>query len=366
MKFTVLQQDLLPYLQAVSRSVGSKSTLPVLDNILLATEGSVLKIAATNLEIGVIKYIPVEVLDAGEVTVPAKTIVDIVSGLKQERIEIESDSTNITITSGKFKAKISGIPSNEFPVIPLSSNKGVSFDKETLQSCSQILFASAVDEGRPILTGILTQTNGEWLDFVATDGFRLAHRRVKLNDNTTSFKSLIPRKTYEEMLKVLSEDQSSEISISTSDNQNQAIFNCGSTVISSRLIEGTFPSWEKIIPTNIVSKAKVVKDELLKAVKLAAVFARNESNVVIIKTRQNKLLIESSAKELGSQENEIEGEVGGEEIQIAFNAKFLLDAINNCPSTDIQMQFSGSLSPTLIKPNDDLGLEYIVMPVRLN
>lgn len=366
MRFNVLQQDLLPALQAASRSVGSKSALPVLDNILLSTDGNNLKIAATNLEIGIIKFIPVDVIEAGEVTVPAKTFLEIVSGLKQVKLEIEADVSNLTISAGKFKATINGIPSTEFPIIPLAEDKGVTFTKEILQSCAQILFASAVDEGRPILTGILTQADGEKLDFVATDGFRLAHRQIKLEDKGVSFKNLIPRKTFEEVVRILSEYNVGQVSISTSKNQNQAIFDFGSTKVSSRLIEGNFPAWERIIPSKIIVNAVVDKDELLKAIKLASVFARTESNVVIIKTQPNKMVIEASAKDLGNQQNEIEAKIEGADLQIAFNAKFLLDAINNCPGSSLQIEFSGELSATLIKSVGFEGLQFIVMPVRIS
>lgn len=366
MKFTVLQQDFLPAIQTVARSIGSKSALPVLDNILLSIEENRLKISATNLEIGIIKFIPVEVVEAGDVTVPAKTLVDIIAGLKQVKLEIESSNNIIVISAGKFKAKINGMPSSEFPVIPLTSSEGVSFEKSSLQSCAQILFASAVDEGRPILTGILTQASNGFLDFIATDGFRLAHKRVSIEDKNLNFKSLIPRKTYEEVIKILAEENTSVVKISTSGSLNQAIFDFGNTTISSRLIEGNFPVWEKIIPTQIVSKLKIEKTELLKAMKLAAVFARSESNVIVIKLSKNGIQINSSAKELGNQENEVEGMVEGEDLEIAFNAKFLIDAISNCPSEEVDISFSGALSSTLIKPIGDFGLEYIVMPVRLN
>lgn len=366
MKFTVLQQDFLLPLQQVARSVGVRSSLPVLDNILLATDGPRLKIAATNLEIGIIKYINVDVSESGEITVPAKTIVELVSGLKQSKVDIEADSNILTISSGKFKATINGIPSAEFPVIPLSDSKGVTFKKDILKSCAQILFASAVDEGRPTLTGILTQTNNGHLDFVATDGFRLAHRQVKMSGDTVSFKSLIPRKTYEEIVHIMSEEDMDEVSISTSQNQNQAIFDFGNTIVSSRLIEGNFPSWEKIIPTSAVTRAMMDKEELLKAIKLAAIFARNEANVVVLKTSAGKISIESSTKELGSQQNEVEGQVEGEDLVVAFNAKFLLDAINAAPATQLTIEFSGALSPALIKPMGVEGLQYVVMPVRLN
>ncbi|MBI2196153.1 DNA polymerase III subunit beta [Candidatus Daviesbacteria bacterium] len=366
MKFSCLQQDLLPVLQAVARSVGVRSTLPVLDNILLSVENQKLKAAATNLEIGVIKYLKVEAETPGEITVPAKTLVDLISSLGQAKVSLISEGGLLTVQSGKLKASINGIAAAEFPAIPLSDESGISFPKEAFLTSSQILFASAIDEGRPILTGILTEASSGKLDFVATDGFRLAHRQVELPKGKYQFKSLIPRRTFEELLRIMSEEEAEEVSIATSQNQNQVVFNLGSTIVSSRLIEGQFPAWGKIIPEKIVARAVVVKDEFLKGVKLAAIFAKNEANVVVLTTKKGLLKLESHAKELGSQENEVEGEMEGEELTIAFNTKFLLDAISNAPSSQIMMEFSGALSAVLIKPVGVVGLEYIVMPVRLS
>ena len=366
MKFIVLQQDLLPVISSVARVSGVHSTLPVLENILLSAQGNKLKVAATNLEIGVIKYLPVEVIESGEITIPAKTLVELVSGLKQAKVTFEGNEAQITISCDKFKASLNGIPSAEFPVIPLSEGDGVSFKKEILELSSQILFAAAVDEGRPTLTGILTQTTGDKLDFVATDGFRLAHRQVKMEDSKVKFKSIIPRRTFEEVLRILAEENSEEVKISISENQNQIIFDFGDYVVSSRLIEGSFPAWEKIIPTKIVARAIIDKEELLKDIKLASVFAKNEGNVIVMKITPGTLQLSSSAKEIGSQENELEGEIEGSELQIAFNAKFLQDAISASSATQLSIEFSGPLSPALIKPIGQEGLQYIVMPVKLN
>lgn len=366
MKFTVLQQDLLPHLQAVARSVGVRSTLPVLDNVLLAIEDNKLKIAATNLEIGVIKYINVNSEEPGEITVPARTLVELISGLGPNKVSINAKEEVLTIESGKFKASINGIAAAEFPAIPLSSEKGVSFAREVFLTSSQIIFASAVDEGRPVLTGILIDASDNKLDFVATDGFRLAHRRVDLPKDSPQFKSLIPRRTFEEVLRIISEEDIDEINISQSQNQNQVVFTLGSTIVSSRLIEGQFPAWGKIIPEKIAARALVEKEELLKAVKLAAVFSKNETNIVILNIQKGILKLESHTKEVGSQENEITGEIEGEELTIAFNTKFILDAISNSPSTQVMIEFSGGLSATLIKPVGVEGLEYIIMPVRLS
>ena len=366
MKFTILQQDLLPSLQSVSRSAGVHSTLPVLGNLLLSIEDKKLKVAATNLEIGVIKYIPVIDETPGEITVPAKTLVDLISGLGQSQITLEQTGEVLNVQSGKFKASINGMSAAEFPAIPVSKNPGISFPKDVFLNSSQILFAAAVDEGRPVLTGILIDIKDAKLDFVATDGFRLAHRQIALPKDATTFKSLIPKKTFEEVLRIISEQDVDEVSIATSENQNQVIFTLGQTIVSSRLIEGQFPAWEKIIPQKIVGRALIEKDQLIKAVKLASVFAKNEANIVVLKTSKGSLAFKSSAKEIGSQENEIEGEVSGEELQIAFNTKFLLDAVSNIPTQQVMIEFSGALSASLIKPIGEEGLEYIVMPVRLS
>lgn len=369
MKISILQQDLSPPLQAVSRSIGVRSQLPVLDNVLLSVEGSKLKLAATNLEIGVIKYVSVEVISSGEITVPAKTLLEIISGLGPTRIDIEAEGEVLTIKSGKFKATINGIAASEFPAIPVSEGEGVDFDKSAFLESQQILFASAVDEGRPVLTGVLTESSQGKLDFVATDGFRLAHRRVKLETDADSFKSLIPRRTFEEVIRIISEEDLSEeekVNLSSSKGQNQIIFTVGQTIVSSRLIEGQFPSWEKIIPTEIKTRVTLEKEQMMKALKLAAVFAKNEANVITLTSQEGKLGLKSQAKELGSQENEIDSQIEGDPIQIAFNAKFLTDAISSCPSAQIMIEFSGPLSACLIKPIGIEGLEYIVMPVRLS
>jgi DNA polymerase III subunit beta len=365
MKFSVLQQDLLPVLQAVSRSIGVKATLPVLSNVMLSLEKGKLRVAATNLEIGVIKYLSVEQEEEGQVTVPARTIDEILASLPASKVEIQSQGEVLVIKSGKFKASINGISSSEFPAIPMPNGEGVTFNKEILLSSGQILFAAASDEGRPVLTGILTEAKNELLELVATDGFRLAHRQIKL-PASASLKTLIPKKTFEEVIRVLGEEEAETVGISTSQDQNQVVFTIGSTTVSSRLIEGQFPNWEKIVPKTFVGRAVVEKETLLKAVKLAAIFAKNESNIVTMKVGDGKLTLTSEARELGNQENEVDAQIEGEPLQIAFNAKFLQDAISASSSSQLMIEFSGPLSPALIKPMGVEGLEYIIMPVRLS
>lgn len=367
MKLTILQQDLLPPSQALTRSTGAKN-LPVLQNILLSTAGAKLKLSATNLEIGVIKTVPAEVLEQGEITVPARTLLEVLSSLGEQKLDLEVKGEQLKVSTKNFSASINGISASEFPQIPLSSEKGVVVDCDLLsKTLPQITFAAASDEGRPVLTGILTEIKKETIEFVATDGFRLAHKKTNVETVGPTFKALIPKKTFEEVTRLLGEEQEDgEVELTTSDSQNQAIFKIGQTQLSSRLIEGQFPAWEKIIPSQFENRTILDKGQFLKAVKLASVFARDTSNIIKVETLEGKVRLSSEAKELGSQETEIEAQTEGGLLVIAFNSKFLIDVLSACPTSQVLIEFSGNLSPALIKPVGEEGLEYVVMPIRLS
>ncbi|MDO8639263.1 MAG: DNA polymerase III subunit beta [Candidatus Daviesbacteria bacterium] len=366
MKFTILQQDLMPTLQAVARSTGVRSQLPVLGNILLQAESGKLKLSATNLEIGVVKFINAEILEEGEVTVPAKTFVEVITNLSGEKLSISAGTDQIEISTPTFSSKLNGISATEFPSIPLLGKDTVSIESEILvKSLPEIIFAAAMDDGRPTLTGILTEIKDKKLQLVATDGYRLAHKIVPIAE-TAFFKALVPKRTFEEIVRLISEDSADLVKIAVSEDNNQMIFSFGNTQVSSRLIEGQFPAWEKIIPEKVITKVILERSGFLKAVKLAAVFSRNEANIVKLNCLEGKIILSSEAKELGSQEKQVEAEKTGEEINIAFNTKFLIDAFSNLNTTKVAMEFSGILSATLIKPIGEEGLQYIVMPVNLS
>ncbi len=356
----------MPALSAVARSSGVRAQLPVLSNILLQTEAGRLKLSATNLEVGVVKYVKAEIVEEGEVTVPAKTLVEVVANLSGEKIEFSTASDILEVVTPSFSSKISGISASEFPTIPLTGKEAVVIEAPLIsKSLPQVVFSAAVDDGRPILTGILTEIKDGNLRLVATDGYRLAHKIVP-TPKDISFKALVPRRTFEEIVRLISEEETDQVKISVSDDQNQVVFSFGNTEFSSRLIEGQFPAWEKIIPSEPKARVVVDKNEILKAVKLASVFARNEANIVKLQNLPGKLLLTSEAKEVGQQKKEVEAQVEGEEVQIAFNTKFLLDVLSAISSSQVIIELSGNLSAALFKPMGDEGLEYIVMPVNLS
>lgn len=366
MRLTVPQADLLPALQSVSRSVGIRSTLPVLANVLIQADDNQLVLSSTNLEIGVIKTLKAEISEPGAVTIPAKTLVEVIASLSGEIVTLEASEAQIHISTKKFKASLNGIPATEFPNIPLASEGGISINPKVLQQAlPEITFAAASDDGRPILTGILTQLKKSTLELVATDGFRLSHKTLPV-DQTTDLDVLIPRRTFEEVVRLISEEKTdTTLEIATSEGQNQIVFKIGDTQLSSRLIEGQFPNWERIVPTTFESTATVDRSDLLKAVKLASVFARDNSNIIRISCSSEGLTLTSEAKELGGQETQIEATVEGKDLTVAFNSRFLIESLSSCPGDQVVIQFSGSLSPALIKPIKEAGLEYVIMPVRL-
>lgn len=368
MHLKILQQDLIGPLQSVTRSVGVKANLPVLSNILLQSKDSKLIISATNLEVGVIKVINATILEDGSITVPAKTLNEIVNSLSGLEIEFITESEILKIQAGKFKANLNCMSASEFPVIPIDQERTVHVPKEIFkETIPQISFATAVDEGRPVLTGVLTEIKENKLEVVATDGFRLAHKTYYQDElKDINFKALIPRKSLDELVRLINEEEAEVVNLSTTDNQNQVVFRIGSTILSSRLIEGNFPDWNKIIPKLFVSKTLLNKEELIKNLKLASVFARGEANVIRLIITNSMIKIISETKELGHQDAEISAEISGEDLEIAFNLRYLMDAVNACPGDQISIQFSGNLSPTLIKPTTEENLEYIVMPLKVN
>ncbi|MCL4366755.1 DNA polymerase III subunit beta [Patescibacteria group bacterium] len=366
MRFKILQQDLWPSLQSVARSAGVRAQLPVLGNILISTDQDKLKLSATNLEIGVVKTLKAENSEVGEVTVPAKTLVEIVANLSGEQLEFESTADQLKISSPSFSSQINGIAATEFPTIPLSGKAAVKISPQILiSSLPQVAFASAADDGRPILTGILTEIKDKKLQLVATDGYRLAHKIVPIAEEE-NLRVLVPRRTFEEVLRLINEDEADLVEISTSENQNQIIFKFGTTMVSSRLIEGQFPAWERIIPTACKARVITGREDLLKAVKLASIFARNETNIVKLLNSASKLTLNSEAKQLGHQQREVTSQTEGEEIEIAFNTKFLQDALSTTSASQVILELSGNLSAAIIKPMGEEGLEYIIMPVNLS
>lgn len=376
MKIQVLQENLIKALNTASRSISSKAQLPILANVLLTTENNRLKIAATNLETGIAIWVGAKVEKEGAITLPSKIFQEYISSLPAGKIDLIIKENAATLSAVSFTASFNGIAANEFPSLPVGSKKVFSFPTRVLtEVIGQVAFASATDEGRPILTGVFLRKNGKSLSFAATDGYRLSVKKIELSEvisdekEKEEFKGLvIPARTLIEVSRVVSEQSKQEqslVEMSLTKDNNQAVFNFPDVELSTRLLEGDFPDYEKIIPENTTTTVIFDREELTRAVKTASIFARDSANIVRFKFSDGKAVISANSPQIGENSNEIGVKIEGEGGEIAFNYRFLLDLLAAIQSPEIEFGMTGSLNPGVFKIKGDPSFLHIVMPVRL-
>lgn len=366
MKLDILQENLKNAVSVVSRVLVTKPQMPILANILLETKDGQLVLTASNLETTVTLSVGAKIETSGAFTVPGRTLGEVTAGLAAEKITLVAEENNLLITGGKFKAKIAGLPAADFPKLTNINEKEVvswEFSKlDFLKIINQVSFAAATDDSRAALTGILFKPGTDGLVLAATDGFRLSVvslPKIK-NENLESF--LLPAKALLEIARIIGEK------ITLTLVSNQVIFNTGEIKIYCRCIAGKFPEFEKIIPANCSLKIVAASEELNKAVKLAAIFARDSANIVKLKIKNKKLVISANAPQTGENETEMEIEIekgGGEEFSIAFNYRYLLDFLNNTDSPEFTGEFNDSLSSGVFRLPSDPHFLHLIMPVRV-
>jgi DNA polymerase-3 subunit beta len=373
MKLSILQENLAKGLSIVSHSVTTKAQLPVLGNILLTTDKGRLKLSATNLEMGINYWVGAKIEKEGTLSVPAKFLTEFVSSLPPEKIELEVQGNSLFISSGGYKANFVGLSSSEFPPVPtLKDKETIVFSSGDLaRAISQVTFAAAQDEGRPQLTGVLLIIKADDLLMVATDGYRLSLKKlagIKGIKDIKEFKKglIIPSRTLIEIGRIINErEQSSEVGLAITPDSNQIIFSTNEAEIVSRLIEGAFPDFEKIIPEKGKTKIICETETLIRAVRMASIFARESANIIKLKTQNSKLKISANATQVGENTSEIEAKSEGEENKIAFNSRYLLDFLNSVETEQVAFEMTNPLNPGVFKPVGDQSFLHIIMPVRV-
>jgi len=377
-KITCKQQDLSRGLSSVSHAVSSRSTLPILANILLATDHGRLKLYATNLEIGINCWIDATVHEEGSTTVPAKLITDFVNSLPQDAVDITvpDDSHNVSVKSKRSSANIKGLDPSEFPLSPSTegSEPAVVIDASLLKEMiAQVAFAAADEDSRPVFTGVLVQVNNEKITFVAADSFRLAARVSPLpGDSTSRSDIIVPAKTLSELARILPSEGLVEMIVTP--NRSQVLFHTENIDLLSRLIEGTFPNYKQIIPKEHTTRVVVETKEFAAAVKSVAPFARDSSNITRIKINggtgesiePGTLTIEATAEDIGNNVSTINAAVDGPEQQIIFNVKYLADVLAVVDTPEVALEVSSAARPGVIKPVGAADYNYIIMPMSSN
>jgi len=364
MKLQVLQEEFVKALNLASRFVSLKAQLPVLNNILLSVKGNKMFISSTNLEISTNIHIGAKIESDGEITVPAKVINEIISNLNPGQINLETKEESIKIICNDFESTIQGMNSSDFPVVPKKLEQiDISIPKEDLvASLSQVLFAVSNDETRPILTGVLIICQKKDLTLVSTDGFRLSQRKIKADLKEKTSTTILPKSVLSELTRLPNEGN---IDINFDQKNNQVVFRLDNIILSSRTLEGEFPDYKKIIPQEFVVKVLTDKEDLLRAVKLASIFARDSANIIKINVGKNNLEIVSESQLSGNQKNKVEAKIDGENLEIAFNYHFLEEILQAVTGEDVQMEFSGPSSPAVFKDIKNADFLHLIMPVKL-
>jgi DNA polymerase-3 subunit beta len=364
-----MQENLARGLQVVTRAVSTRSTLPVLNNVLLRTEDGGLKLTATNLEIGMTYWVPGKVDTAGSVTVPARLLTDIVAGLPaNERVDLELQAQEtLHIQAGRFETRVKGIDAEEFPAIPTSGERPTTRVPQNVlrQALGEVTFAAAVDEARPILTGVLARFEGNKLTLAAADNYRIAVKTLTVLDPVDETSVVVPARSFHELSRVLS-DIADPVDIVLSPSRNQILFHIEGFDLVSRLIDGQFPNYQQVLPKGFTTKATVDRDQLLAAVRLASLIASSSANIVKLHVGKDAEIgvSVSAAADVGDNKSDVEANVEGDGTTIAFNARYLVDVLANVAADQFSIELNGPLSPSVFRPVGDEHYVHVVMPVK--
>ncbi len=377
MKATVLQENLAHGLNIVSRAVSSRSTLPVLSNILIATDEGRLRLSATNLELGITCWIAGRIEQEGSTTVPARTFSDLVNTLPGEQVALSLDTNTQTLNvrGGASTNDIKCIDAQEFPPLPVPDLEGavqlnVADFREMIQ---QVAFAASADEARPVLMGVLLQVDKDKMTMAAADGFRLSVRKATLSSPApAALTAIIPARCLVELARVAS-DGEAPLYMVLPKGRGQVVFRVKDVEVTSQLIDGTFPDYQQIIPRKYTSRTLVSTTSMLKACKQAEIFAREGSNVARLNIKSgngqlqpSEVEISATSEETGKNETIVEATVDGGGVLIAFNVRFLREALEVIKTPNVAFETSAPNAPGVVRPvGGEEEFLHVIMPMHL-
>ena len=363
MKIKVTQEKLSKALNNISRIAISKVTLPILNNVLIRVDDKKVSLITTNLDMAIVDFLPVSSSENGVITVPARLLAEFVSNLpKGETIEITSDGDKAIITADKYSSTINGAPADDFPELPeINEKEAVVFKigvDEFKTSVSQVIVASSNDLTRPALTGVYFVTIDNILRIAATDGYRLAEKKL-ISNVKSEVKAIVPSNSLQEVLRSINDDVE-EVEISF--NNDLVRFRLGEVEVISKLIDASFPDYQKLIPKDPEIKATLNREELARITKLAALFSKSVGGSIICETIAPDVF---SVKSIANGENDSEIKCTIEkEGKINLNSRFLLDALNALEEPTIDFQFSDRVAPVLLKNQKSDKYIHIIMPLN--
>ncbi|MDO9086808.1 MAG: DNA polymerase III subunit beta [Anaerolineaceae bacterium] len=374
MKASVSQQELAHGLSTVSRAVSPRSTLPVLANVLIATDEGRIRLSATNLELGISCWIKAEIEEEGSITIPSRTISDLVSALPNDRVEmlLNDRTQTLNIQCGTNSTDIKGIDAQEYPPMPLPEKTGgvalnIADIKEMIQ---QVAFAASSDEARPVLQGVLTQIEGNSMTMAATDGFRISVRSLTVNNPTDKTISVIvPARALNELARIAANGDET-VSMSIPSGRGQVVFNLKDAELVSQLIEGNFPDYKVIIPRTYKTHTVLSTPNFQKACRQAEIIARDGNNIVrmhIQPKMEGPGIVEISAQseETGNSEVQIDANIDGDGLLIAFNVRYLREVLDVIKTPSVALETNANNTPATLKPIGEDEFVHVIMPMHL-
>jgi DNA polymerase-3 subunit beta len=374
MKVTCLQENLSRGLGIVGRAVASRTTLPITNNVLLATEGGRLKLVATNLEVAIVHWIGAKVEEEGSITIPARVFSEFVNSLPNDNVEMEliQASRSLQVKCARFEARLSGMDADDFPPIP-EIDQGVTVRIETdvlRQALTRVVFAAATEDSRPVLTGVNVDIEGKTVTLAAADGFRLSVDKASLAEAIEEpISVIIPARALAEVGRLIGDGKES-VTVTVNQAKSQVLFDMGDVRLISQLIQGNFPNYSQLIPQQHTTKTTVDVEEFLRATRAAAIFARDASGIVRIQmvpasdgAGGARLAVFAKAEEVGDDFGEIDATVDGEESKIAFNSRYLTDVLTVLGKGEVAIETTNPSSPGLIRPVDSSEFIHVVMPM---
>ena len=386
MKLSCLQENLSKGLGIVSRAVATRSTLPITQNVLISTDQSRLKLAATNLEIAISYWLGAKIEEEGAITIPARLLTEFINSLPNDKIDIELTQRTLQLKCARFEARINGLDAQDFPPIPqVADGLATKIQVKALRDgINQVTFAAASEESRPVLTGIQLEFDGDKLAMAAADGFRLAvHDTSLLSPVKNKTAIIVPARALNELGRFLT-DLKEPVEITVNQQKSQILFKLKNIEMVSQLIQGAFPNYSQLIPQSFVTRAVVDVDEFLSAIKMASIFARDGSGIVRlvvspgVELTPGKMNISARAEEVCDNMGEIDALIDGEAAKIAFNAKYLAEVLSVLKEKDekdekddkdkkdkkrVALETTTSSSPGVLRPVGADNYIHVVMPM---
>ncbi len=368
LKVACPRQELLESVQIVSRGVSGRSTQPVQNNILLEASEGKLGLLATDLEyLSLQAAIGAEVSEEGQTTVPARIMAEVIAALPQGTVELEADTNNsLRISCGRSKYEIRGLSANDFERLPeLESPEEFELPQSSLHRVlSRTVFSTSRDETRPILTGALLQLMPEGLEVVATDTYRLALQKIELPGEREGTRSaLVSRRALTELMRIV--DAGSDEMVTVRLAPNLIEFGINSVTLGSRLIEGTYVNYPKVIPASFERALHVNVKEFNDVLHRALIVAREDANRVVLRTSEGMLNVRAYSQDVGEVEESLPVKVEGDDAEIAFNARYMLDMLEAIDTEELRMELRGPLHSGLLRPAGDDSYLYVLMPMQI-